>query len=351
MARHRTVNHDLPRHMEVRRYVNKRGEERVSYYYVTPADMSGKRKCIPLGNDLNLARRRWAELEGKPAVSDSAISAVYARYIEWAEDREQSGLSVRTIADYRSNWKFLEPVFGKVAIDRMKPEFLFRYFDKRSSKIRGRKEIKFLGTLFNWARSRGYMTIANPVQGITRLMKAPSRRTVYVTDEEFMLVRKNAIQPVQDAMDIALLTGQRPADVFHMMWSDITDGVLNIRQAKTGAVVRIAVEGELENVLRSIRSRSIISRYIVATGRGRPMSDSTFKRAFTDARDKAEVEAKELGIEFNRFQFKDIRAKTATDSNSQTEAQELLGHKNASTTVIYRRDKGKVISPLKRKTS
>ncbi len=351
MAMHRTVNHDLPWHMEVRRYINRKGEESISYYYITQVDENGKRKAIPLGKDLNMARRRWAELEGKPAVPESSISAVYEKYLTWAEDREQSGLSVWTLADYRSNWRFLKPVFGKTSINKMKAEFLFRYFDKRSSKIRGKKEIKFLGTLFNWARARGYMTIANPAQGITRLMKAPSRRTIYVTDTEFLLVRKNAIQPVQDAMDITLLTGQRPADVFRMMWSDIQNGVLMVHQAKTGATVRISVEGELEEVLNNIRSRPVISRYIVATGKGRPMSDSAFKRAFSDARDKAEVEAKETGVEFHRWQFKDLRAKTATDSNSQTEAQELLGHKNASTTVIYRRDKGKIVSPLKRKIS
>ena len=351
MAGVRKRNRGLPPHMAVRRYTNKRGEVWISYYYETPRDENGKKRLIPLGSDLDVARRKWAELEGTPVQEENCLSDIFEKYIEWAENRDVSGLSVRTISDYKSNWRALAPVFGKLAIDRLRSEFLLRYFDKRSSKVRAKKEVKFLGTLHNWAKARGYATTANPVTGITRQMRAPSRRSMYVTDADFALVRKHAIRPVQDAMDIALLTGQRPADVFKMQWSDISDGVLNIKQNKTDAVVRIAIEGQLADVLKAIRSRPVISRYIVSSGGSRPLSLTTFKRAFADARDKAEIEAQETGVTFQRWQFRDLRAKAATDSETQSDAQKLLGHKNEATTVIYRRDSGAVVSPLKRKAN
>lgn len=330
--------------MDIRTYKNKRGEVWTGYYYVK-RDVNGKRKCIPLGSDYDAALKKWAEMECKPVVLDNSLSAVYAKYLKWALQREISGLAEITITEYQNNWKKLEPVFGQISIDKIKPEWLLRYFDDRSSKYRGKKEIKFIGTLFNWAKARGYATTANPVTGLTRQMKAPSRRTIYVTDSDFALVRKHAIQPLQDAMDIALLTGQRPADVFKMRWSDIQDGVLHIKQNKTDAVVRIAVTGMLKNVLDEIRSRKVISITIV-----KKMTNITFRRAFDDARNKAEAEAKEKGIEFQRFQFKDLRAKAATDSATQNDAQKLLGHKNQATTVIYRRDKGEVVEPLMSKS-
>ena len=48
------------------------------------------------------------------------------------------------------------------------------------------------------------------------------------------------------------------------------------------------------------------------------------------------------------FQFRDIRAKAATDTGDLTHAQKLLGHKTRNMTESYTRDRqGKKVSPLK----
>ena len=346
MTGKRTKNTGLPQHMTVRTYTNKHGDKWVGYYYMTPRDTDGRRRAIPLGSDLALAKRRWAELEGTPVRSENSVGSVFMKYMAWAEDRSASGLSLLSIRDYKAHWKFLEPVFGRANIDRLQPAHMLRYFDGCSSKIRGKKEIKFLSVLFNWSRARGYMTAPNPCTGITRQMRGESRRTIYVTNEDFARVYRHAIQPLRDAMDLAILTGQRPADVFKMRWTDISDGVLNVIQNKTGATVRIAVTGRLADVLDRIKAKNAMSSLIVTNAKGQPFANITFRRAFDDARNKAAAEAAAAGEKFTRFQFKDLRAKAATDSSSQTTAQKLLGHKNAATTVIYRRDKSEVVEPL-----
>ena len=344
----RTKNRNLPPHMRIRSYINKRGKVWTGYYYVHKRDGQGKQKETPLGSDFILALQKWAVIEGRPAVAESALGNIYQKYIKWAGNRDVSGLSDRTLRDYRSLWKHLAKVFGDSPIDTIAPSDLLCYFDMRPTKIRAKKEIKFLSTLHNWARARGYTTTANPATGITRQMKAPSKRTIYVTDSDFTLVRKHAIQPVQDAMDIALLTGQRPADVFKMRWSDIQDGILTVVQNKTGQTVHIRIEGQLKKTLERIRSRPILSPWII-NNRGRKLADITFRRAFDDARNKAETEAKETGITFQRWQFKDLRAKAATDSENHQAAQRLLGHRHATTTDIYRRDDGQAATPLKKR--
>ncbi|MBI3714131.1 MAG: hypothetical protein HY253_14385 [Burkholderiales bacterium] len=49
------------------------------------------------------------------------------------------------------------------------------------------------------------------------------------------------------------------------------------------------------------------------------------------------------------FQFRDLRAKAATDTQDLAHAQKLLGHKNRATTEIYTRDRiGDLVKPLKR---
>ena len=45
-------------------------------------------------------------------------------------------------------------------------------------------------------------------------------------------------------------------------------------------------------------------------------------------------------------QFRDLRAKAASDSDTHSDAQKLLGHKQSSTTAIYRRDKKDVVQPV-----
>lgn len=346
----RTKNRHLPPHMAIRTYTNSRGQTWTGYYYQGIRDAEGRRKLIPLGSDLSVALRKWAEIEGKPTVSENALKNIYAKYIKWAEQRDISGLSLVSIRDYKAHWKMLSKVFADAPIDQIQPSHIIRYFDARESKIRGKKEIKFLSTLFNWAKARGYAQGVNPTTGVTRQMKVQTKRTIYVTDTDFALVRKNAIQPVQDAMDIALLTGQRPADVFKMRWTDIENGILTVNQNKTGQTVHIAINGQLKKTLAAIRKRPYLSPWII-NNHGKKLSDITFRRAFTDARDKAEAEAKETGIPFQRFQFKDLRAKAATDSENHTQAQKLLGHKHAATTDIYRRNDGSTVAPLEKKIS
>jgi len=56
-------------------------------------------------------------------------------------------------------------------------------------------------------------------------------------------------------MDIAYLTGQRPADVLRLRETDIKDSALWLVQGKTGTRLRIEMTGHLATVLAWINSR------------------------------------------------------------------------------------------------
>lgn len=66
-----------------------------------------------------------------------------------------------------------------------------------------------------------------------------------------------------------------------------------------------------------------------------------FKADFRNARLKAKAYADENGLDFEWFQFKDLRAKAAADAKTHNDAQKLLGHRDSKTAAIYRRDKTK----------
>lgn len=297
---------------------------------------------------------KWAELEraGLKAAGitpdERSLTAIYSRYVVWAENREQSGLSVRTFQDRRKYWKQLQPVFGTVPIDDFKPEYMIRYFDSRSSNVSAKKEIKFLSVVFNWARARGFMSSTNPVTGTTKQMKVKEGRDIYVTDAMVALVYECASPVIQDAIDLAYLTAQRPADVLKMRWDQVKDGALWVEQGKTKARLQIDVVGELSGLLDRIKSRGVVGMTLLCDPKGQQLKHSGYFRSqFKLARDRAEKRAAELGIEFIRFQFRDLPAKSASDMESMSKARKLLGHSTESMTTEYVRARvGERVSPV-----
>ena len=105
-------------------------------------------------------------------------------------------------------------------------------------------------------------------------------------------------------------------DVLKMKRADIQDGALWIRQAKTKAKLRIAIEGELAAVIERIGARAVDQGAPLTTARGQPLPHRQLSWLFDRARDAAKVD----------FQFRDLRAKAATDMENLEHAQKLLGH-------------------------
>ncbi len=141
-------------------------------------------------------------------------------------------------------------------------------------------------------------------------------------------------------MDLALLTGQRPADVLKMKREDIRDGALFVAQNKIGAKRAIEVVGELAQVLERIaaRQRERLSAFLVQDDNGRPLTMLAMRGRFDKARKAAGV----------AFQFRDIRAKTASDTGDLGHSQRLLGHKNRDMTEHYVRERiGQRVKPLR----
>ena len=215
-----------------------------------------------------------------------------------------------------------------------------QYMDIRgqTAKVRANREKALFSHIFNKAREWGFTTAQNPCQGVKGFKE--TGRSRYVTDEEFERVKICAHYTVVDAMDIALLTGQRPADVLKIRRADIRDGALWIVQNKTGARLGIEVTGELAAVIDRIKQRpsKAISAYLIQDENGQPLSQFALRSRFDKARTLAKVD----------FQFRDIRAKAATDTGDLAHSQKLLAHKNREMTEHYVRSRlGERVSPLR----
>jgi integrase len=161
-----------------------------------------------------------------------------------------------------------------------------------------------------------------------------------VTDTEFRAVREKADQTLRDTMDLALLTGQRPADVLKIQRADIHDGALWIVQNKTGVKRAIELTGELAQLIERINGRPYVRRsaYLIQDTDGKPQGTFAMRSRFDKARRRAGVS----------FQFRDIRAKAATDTGDLAHSQRLLGHKHRDMTEHYvRRRASEKVKPLR----
>jgi len=165
-------------------------------------------------------------------------------------------------------------------------------------------------------------------------------RSRYIIDAEFHKVKAQAHFTVIDAMDLALLTGQRPADVLKLNRTDIRDGALWIVQNKTGARLGIKITGELASIITKIneRPRKAISAYLIQDENGQPLRQGALRSRFDKARTLAKV----------AFQFRDIQAKAATDTGDLAHSQTLLGHKDRDMTEHYVKTRmGNRVKPLR----
>ena len=131
-----------------------------------------------------------------------------------------------------------------------------KYLGRRTKKVTANREVAVFSTIFNRGREWGYTSAANPCQGVHRNRELG--RDKYVTDAEYRALYEKADPVLRDAMDLAYYTGQRVADVLKMKRADIHEGALWVRQAKTKAKLRIAIEGELAAVIERIRARAVV---------------------------------------------------------------------------------------------
>lgn len=352
MVRPKSSSRDLPPRMLRRTKRLASGKIWEGYYY-NGRDDSGKRIEIPLGTDLNEAKRKWAELECKPApVETGLMRVIFDRY---ARDIIPTK-APKTQKDNEGALKMLRKVFDNAPINAITPQHMALYRDERgaTAPVRANREIALFSHIWNLAREWGYTTKENPARGVRKNKEKP--RDYYADDTVWNAVYATACSELKDAMDLNYLTGQRPADVLKMRLSDIKDGALEVQQNKTKKKLRILLDDngtrtEFGKLIDRIKARKIASLHLIATPTGKALNRWTLRTRFDDARDAAAKAAAEAGDDqlsarIRAFQFRDIRPKAASEMNLE-HASKLLGHTEQEITEKVYRRVGETVMPTK----
>lgn len=349
MGRKPTVNLNLPPRMRARA----KAGGRLWYYY----DAGGKpRKEIPLGCEYTAAVSKWAELEADQVDAPGKMITfkdVSDRYIRDVIPTK----AARTQRDNLVELNFLFKFFNDppAPLESIQPGHIRQYLDWRgkTAKVRANREKALFSHIWNMARAWGITDKPNPCAGIKGFTEMG--RDIYIEDAVLDAVWNAADVAMRDALDLAYLTGQRPADTLSMSITDIRDGSLNVQQGKTSKKLRIEIVGELATLVERIEARKqgykVHTLSLVCTETGRALTEGALRSRFEKARAAAAKANPALSAAIKAFQFRDLRAKAGTDkadSGGMREAQMQLGHGSMKMTEHYVRSRrGEKVTPTK----
>lgn len=347
---------------------------RVYFYLDTGAT---PRREIRLGTDYDKAIEEWARLTGRPmpTVAVFAFGAVAERYVRKVLPTKAPATQAINLRELANLLKFFAG--PREVLASITPVMVRQYLDQRAEgvvmekrmqsdrrvaagrerltvtgkegQVPANREKALLSHIWNFARETGLTALANPCAGV-KGFKEPGR-DVYISDEVLAAVHAAAEIPLRDALDLAYLIGQRPADVLKLLRADIVDGAVVVKQNKTGKKVRVSIEGELAALISRLNTRHARAVKLVSMPNGSSMTKCELRGAFNRARIAAAAARPDLAGEIKAFQFRDLRAKAGTDteeSSGMQAAQDQLGHSTPMMTAQYvRHRRGKLVKPTR----
>jgi integrase len=327
MGRKRKHNLHLPRGMSC---------ERGAYYLRTAT------KRTPLGRDFAAAMAMYGRLMHAHWVG-TTVGDILTRYLTEVTPVKRSET---TRADEKRSIERLAKVFGAMRPGDLTVQHAYRYLDLRRDAagkavpIAARHEVGLLRAALNKAVRWGAID-RNPLTQIE--LPAVPRRTRYVSDAEFAAARELASDRLQVAMDLALLTGLRQGDILGLTRSNLTAEGIEVTASKTGKAAVITWTPELQAAVARAKALApqLGSPYLVRNREGQRYSASGFASLWQALMRRYKAAGGEV------FQFKDIRAKTASDSASLAEASERLQHSTTAITSARYMRKAARIKPLR----
>ena len=285
--------------------------------------------------------------DGKPRT----VAAWFTRYEELLADRE---LAANTRRSYKSMGARAVTLFeGDTklkALTALQVTEKLEGIAKAGHERTAQALRSFLHESFRVACVQGWLD-ENPVRDVHG-PKVHVRRARLTLEVLLAVYRSDIIPWLRNAIALALVSGQRREDVSHAAFADVREGAWWVEQGKGGSRLTIPLElrlnafgMSLEEVVKQCRSTGVLSKHLVHQTEprgnspvGRPMWKDTISRRFSDALAalKLDFDGKEPPT------FHEIRSLAARLYKAQggVNVQELLGHKSASSTLLYQDGRG-----------
>jgi integrase len=146
-------------------------------------------------------------------------------------------------------------------------------------------------------------------------------------------------------MDLAVLTGFRPGDLLALTRQSLTDDGIEIETRKTGKRILIEWSEALRStVKRALAEAPQVRQHIICNKQGKAYTVDGFNTIFYRRMSEL-VKNRDSGLT-ERFQFRDLRAKSASDDTAEA-ASKRLGHADPKITERVYRRKAERAKPLR----
>lgn len=246
-------------------------------------------------------------------------------------------LAKKTQQGRRNDMKQPMIVFGKVDPQIVEPHHIWTFWRDRGETEQARHEIRAFSALMTYARQVGARTgpeNSNPCFDLG--LPGAKARDVYVTDEMFYAVHDGAPWQIQRAMELAWSGGLDEGTIIKLERRDVTATGLLFERSKTKKLQAIDGADLVEIVKLALREPPQVRRFIVCRWDGKPYQPNGFQIAWQRAVRKA-IESGRLKRE-DRYHFHDLRAKAASEAESDEAAKDMLGQGDTQVTrKHYRR--------------
>lgn len=322
-----------------------------AYYYRVPKSVRhlwDNKTEFKLGKTLSEAHRTWAKKMETPKDANTI-----AQLLDQYDLLVITTKALKTQENNRLSIRRLRPVFGHMQIHELKPTHAFKFRDIVAAK-HGKKsanhDLEVLSHVYSKAIEWGLIE-EHPIKGKVPKLSVPARDR-YVEDWEVVEALKVASPVIIAYIWIKLMSGQRRKDILSLTVHDVTgkEGI-RIKPSKTsgssGRKITLLWTSELldwKDYILSIRPETsepklFVGRngepYLKEDGRANGF-DSLWQRFIARALQKTELK--------ERFQERDLRPKTASDTNLQHASRLLVHTSEEITKVVYRR-KGDSVAP------
>ncbi|WP_185993541.1 tyrosine recombinase XerC [Variovorax sp. KBS0712] len=303
--------------------------------------------------------RLWWEKHISPALvaavpDDDVVGTVEEVIRKYEADELCTIKRARTRTEYEGRIRRLRAAFSKMRYAKTEVQALLpghlsavtitqHLHANRARGSSANKDIQLLSRMFRLARVRWGLTTFNPCEGVEYLSETP--RDQYVSDERYAEIYDAAGPVLQCMLEISTQTGAREGMIFDIRIGDFNDKRIELRVTKKrndkGYITKAyEMTPDLWRALtRALELRkknrggaaSLPSDYLFITKQGNPYGKEAFKTLWGAVR-------KKLGLAPREITFHDMRAKAASDSDSDASAQELLHHEDVKVTKrVYRR--------------
>lgn len=289
----------------------------------------GKRIRLPSPNESGFIEAYRAALAGEPVAAPKVITGT----LQWLWDKytnESAKWAGYSDATRKQQHLIMEKILAtnsNKAISSFTQDVIQAAVDRRhETPAMAANFLKVMRGMFGWAKKMRYVQI-DPTQDID----LPEYKTTGFpawTIEDVIAYRKahNLGSPQRLAMELMLLTGIRRSDVVRVGLQHISNSVLSIDTAKTGARVAIELPDDLISLIQATPRKGL---HLIETSQGKPFSREGFGNWFRDACTAAKINKSAHGL-------RKLSATLAAEGGAAT--HQLLaqyGWTNISTAEIY----------------